>query len=261
MALYFRKVQARICLASLLVLAVTPSLAQDDSANTTSVADGIAPVDAAPAASAATGRTVYKSLDSKGMVTFTDTPPVGRPSEAIVVQSANTMPIGVSGGDGVVSKEKKEQVNYTVTITSPTNDQFFGQEVDSVILNAELVPELRDGSTFQLYYDGKPVGGGGMSYTVTDLYRGTHTVEAKVFDNKKKLLKAAEKVQFHVRRITQLLPKQADNKPKEIKTTPPGSINGSGPMGGAAGTNGAGGPVGGRSTGAIGAPGGGLGAK
>lgn len=258
MALYFRKVQARICLASLLVLAVTPSLAQDDSANTTSVADGIAPVDAAPAASAATGRTVYKSLDSKGMVTFTDTPPVGRPSEAIVVQSANTMPIGVSGGDGVVSKEKKEQVNYTVTITSPTNDQFFGQEVDSVILNAELVPELRDGSTFQLYYDGKPVGGGGMSYTVTELYRGTHTVEAKVFDNKKKLLKAAEKVQFHVRRISQLLPQRA--KPKEINTIPPGSINGSGPMGGATGTNGAGGPAGGRSTGAIGAPGG-LGAK
>ena len=44
MALYFRKVQAGICLASLLVLAVvTPSLAQEDPANTVSVADGIVP--------------------------------------------------------------------------------------------------------------------------------------------------------------------------------------------------------------------------
>jgi hypothetical protein len=206
MALYFRKVQARICLASLLVLAVTPSLAQDDSANTTSVADGIAPVDAAPAASAATGRTVYKSLDSKGMVTFTDTPPVGRPSEAIVVQNANTMPVGSSSAisDQENTADKPVQVKYMVVITSPVNDEFFGQDAESVTIAAQLEPSLQEGNTFQLYYDGKPVGDGGMSYTVTAPERGTHTVEAKVFDGKKKLLKAASPVQFTVRRISAL---------------------------------------------------------
>ena len=228
-----------LCVVAVFCLSGGALWAQDESADGVVLSVDSAPVEEAPAAPPITGRTVYKSVDSKGMVTFIDTPPTGRPSEAIVVHAANTMPTGVSSGDGMVSKEKKEQVNYSVTITSPTNDQFFGQEVDSVMLNAQLEPGLQDGHTFQLYYDGKPVGDCGMSYTVIVMDRGTHTVEARVFDNKKKLLKASEKVQFHIRRITQLLPQQTDSKPKEM---------------------GAGAPAGRRPPGAIGVPGGGLGA-
>jgi hypothetical protein len=234
MTLYFRK--ASIGFVSLLM--VMSSWAQDDPANTVSVADGV-PIDetAAPAVPPTTGRMVYKSVDSKGMVTFTDTAPIGRPSEAIVVQAANMMPARVPSGDGVVQKEKKEEVIYTVTITSPANDDFFGQDVESVTLAAQLEPGLQEGNTFQLYYDGKPVGNGEMSYTVTELERGTHTVEAKVFDGKQKLLKAASPVQFTVRRISALnnltatQPAKGDPVP-EVPMSGFGGIKGAGSSGG-----------------------------
>lgn len=258
MALYSRK--ASIGFASLLMLMVAPSWAQD-----VPPVDGVA-AEEMPAAPLTTGRTVYKSVDSKGMVTFTDTAPIGRPSEAIVVQAANTMPTGVSRGDGAtVTKEKIVPVKYAVTITSPANEEFFGQEAEAVMINVELVPDLREGDTFQLYYDGKPVADGARSYTVTEMYRGTHTVEAKVFDKDKKLLSAADKVQFYIRRISKLMPDKPDGTPKTEETTvPTGSLSGSDPgaagmksAGGASGPNGSSGTKG--ANGSLGA--GGLGSK
>lgn len=166
------------------------------------------PADQVPPATPA-AKTVYRSVDANGKVTFTDIPPQGRPSEEVKVHAANTMPIGVpaaSEENGSASEQDEHRfVKYTLlAITSPANDEVFGQDVESVTLAAQLEPGLQDGHTFQLYFDGKPVGTNEMSYTVTPLERGTHTVEAKVFDGKKKLLKSARKVQFHVRRISAL---------------------------------------------------------
>jgi len=182
-----------------------PSLAQDDQATTVSMADGV-PLDEVTAPAVPNGRVVYKSVDSKGNITFTDTAPIGRPSESIVVQSANTMPVGLPSASGQENTaDKPVQVKYSMlVITNPTNDDLFGQDIESVTIAAQLEPNLQEGNTFQLYYDGQPVGNGAMSYTVTELERGTHTVEAKVFDGNRKLLKAASPVQFTVRRISAL---------------------------------------------------------
>jgi hypothetical protein len=175
------------------------------------------------------GKVVYRSVDSKGQVTFTDSPPANRPSEAIRVQAANTMPSELPSavGDDGSPRQEAPPVEYTLlAIVSPVNEEVLGQDVETVTLSAQLEPGLQSGHTFQLYYDGQPVGGGEMSYTVTELYRGTHTVEAKVFDSRKKVLKASEKVRFHVKRVSVL------NKPKPEKlSSDPGPTLGE-PLGG-----------------------------
>ena len=196
-----------LCVVAVFCLSGSALWAQDERAD--GVADVVpsvdsAPVEEAPAAPPATGKLVYKSIDSKGQITFTDSPPAGRPSEAIKVKAANTMPVRMSAPEGEISGQDEKKKEYTVEITSPANDELFGQDTESVTIAAQLSPGLQDGDTFQLYYDGKPVGGGETAYTVTELYRGTHTVEAKVFDGKKKLLKAASPVQFTVRRTSAL---------------------------------------------------------
>jgi hypothetical protein len=209
----------------------------------TATDQAVAP-DAAPPS-----RVVYKSIDSTGKVTFTDIPPKDRPSEAVKVHAANTMPIGASAApseNGSISEKKKGPVKYSrLEITSPANDETLGQDVDSVTLAAQLEPGLQDGHTFQLYFDGNPVGSNEMSYTVNGLERGTHTVEAKVFDKNKRVLKSASPVQFHVRRISALNKVSAATLPAggNQPGTPTGgfgSPKGAGGMGGSGGSGGAG---------------------
>ncbi|HSC75237.1 MAG TPA: hypothetical protein VLB90_03240 [Pseudomonadales bacterium] len=202
------RVMSRVFVAAFFSLSATVLLAQEGS-STPQVSETPALETPTPEeAPALPGKVVYKSLDSAGNVTFTDSAPIGRPSEAIRVPAANLVP-GSPGEEGESGspKEKKKPVKYTIAITSPVDDTLFGQETEAVILEAQLEPGLQEGHTFQLYYDGKPVGDGGMSYTVTTMDRGTHTVEAKVFDKDKQLLKSSEKVRFHIRRISKLTPK------------------------------------------------------
>lgn len=170
---------------------------------------------------------VYKSVDAKGNVVFTDSPPADKPSEAVTIQPANTMPLGTSRlpqepryGDTGESGEgdKKAAVSYTrLEITGPTNDDVFGQDVDSVTIAAVLEPGLQDGHTVQLYFNGNPVGTGSLSETVSPLERGTHTVQAKVFDASGKLVLESSIVQFHVRRTT--AKKVSDNDTAPAKPT------------------------------------------
>jgi len=192
--------------------------------------------------------TVYKSIDSKGQVTFTSSPPEGRPSEAVKLKAANTMPVVMPTPQNENSGQNEKKKAYTVVITSPANDELFGQEVDAVTLAAQISPGLQDGDTFLLYYDGAPVGGGETAYTVTALERGTHTVEAKVFDSKNKLLKAADPVQFTVRRISALNKLTA----AQLSTgdTKPGAPTGG--FGAPKGVNSSGGSNGARDAGGLG---------
>lgn len=213
--------------------------------------------DAQPAAPTASGR-VYKSVGKDGRVIFTDAPPSDRPADIVDVKPTNTMPPHVrtsESEEGV--KEKPVAVRYTrLTVVSPSNDEFFDQEVESVMLRAELEPGLQEGHVFQLLYDGNPVGGGEMSYTVDGVERGTHSVQAKVLDKKGQVVAESEIVRFHVRKMSLL--NQAQNKPLLIGgdatadsnvspnegVEPPsgfGGVKGSGGNAGAGGSRGAGG--------------------
>lgn len=204
-------------------------------------------------------KVVYKSIDSTGKVTFTDVPPPDRPSEPIKVHAANTMPVGRSSAPEENSDKKQGPVKYTLlAITSPANDEVYGQDVESVTLAAQLEPGLQDGHTFQLYFDGKPVGVNEMSYTVSPLERGTHTVEAKVFDKNKRLVKSSPQVQFHVRRISAINKVSAATLP--ARTNPPGTqpaalTGGFGSPKGAGGLGGSGTVSGAGSTGGAASPG------
>lgn len=179
------------------------------------------------AATAPPGKVVYKSVDANGNTIFTDIPPVNRPSEAIKVQSANTMPARQSVSSESSEEEQAGSVVYTrLEITSPANDEVLGQEIEFVTLAAQLEPPLQEGDVLQLYYDGKPVGDGSSSHTVTELERGTHTVEAKIFDKKKKLLKTSPSIQFHVRRISSLNSLTAKPLPSKGVSGPQGGYGG-----------------------------------
>jgi hypothetical protein len=208
------------------------------------------------------GTVVYKSVDKNGKTVFTDAPPTDRPSDAVTVKPSNTIAPPNSAGEGARGTEKAVK-NYTsLVVVSPQNDDYFDQEVQAVSLAASLEPGLQDGHVAQLYYDGKPVDGTGLSYTVTDLERGTHTVVAKVLSRGGKVLIESEPIQFHVRRTSLL---NQPHKPQPISGSGSGnSPSGgsgtasppSGGFGGAKGFGGSGGAGGGAAAGGAGGVGG-----
>lgn len=250
---------SKLILMSVLMLSMSVLYAQDDgqagaetSTSTDTAASETAASDNQPAAPAPpAGQQVYRSVDKDGRIIFTDKPPADRPSDAILVKPTNTVSMSVSNSDDYVDQKNTKVMKYdSLVIISPSNDQFFGQDVDSVTLHAKLKPRLRDGDKAQLYYDGKPVGDDELFFTVSNLERGTHTVEAKVFDQSNAVLIEAAPVQFHVRR-TSVLNKPRNNDSDSDNDAPPQA--GFGSFGGVGGTTGAGGATGaGGVTGAAG---------
>lgn len=185
-----------------------------------------------PAQPPTTGTVVYKSTDKDGKTAFTDMPPVDRPSDAVTVKPSNTMslPRGVSNE---MSEGGRAAVKYTsLIVTSPQNDEFFGQEVQAITLSATAQPGIQDGHTAQLYYDGNPVGDASLFYTVAEPERGTHTVVAKIFNARGVVVIESDPVQFHVRRISILNPFNHHTQPAE----PAESANSPSGAGGAGGT-------------------------
>lgn len=181
---------------------------------------------------APTGTQVYKSVDKDGKTVFTDTPPVDRPSDVVTVKPSNRMTLSSGEGISASSGGQSEESQYTgLTITSPQHDEYFGQEIQAVTLSASAEPRMQEGHTAQLYYDGNPVGDSSLYYTVTELERGTHTVVAKIFNARGKVLIESKPVQFHVRRISVLDP----NHPKreDVDKKRKDSISPSGNTGGA----------------------------
>jgi hypothetical protein len=156
---------------------------------------------------------VYRSVDAQGHVIFTDAPPAGRAAEEVKITPVNTLPAASAPAER--SRPDKEKTVYErFTITSPSNDAAFGQEVEAVDVTLELSPPLQGSDTVQFFLDGKPLGepAQNLAYTLTGLERGTHTVEARLYDAKGRQLMSTGSVQFHLRRIS-ALNKVSDSKP------------------------------------------------
>ncbi|MEZ5494817.1 MAG: DUF4124 domain-containing protein [Pseudomonadales bacterium] len=234
--------------------------AQDQQANADAAA---AEAGAEQPLPSATGTQVYKSVDKDGKTVFTDTPPKDRPADVVTVKPSNriSLPSGDRGETG--EGENKAASKYTsLIVTSPQNDEYFGQETMVITLSASAQPGMQEGHTAQLYYDGKPVGDSSLFYTVDEPERGTHTVVAKIFNERGKVLIESEPVQFHVRRTSVL--NQHKPQPAGANNSPSGGTGGTnttaapppaGGFGSAKGFGGSGGSSGGKAAGGAGGAG------
>ncbi|HQQ61950.1 MAG TPA: DUF4124 domain-containing protein [Pseudomonadales bacterium] len=184
---------------------------------------------------------VYRSVDANGKVTFTDAPPKDRPSTAVKIAEPNTLP-----AEKVTTSPKEQDtdkhVAYTeFSIISPQQDQTFGNEAESVSINAEIKPSLQKGDRVQFFLDGASWGEPirGLHKQMTNMERGTHTVEASVMDKDGHVLISSGKVSFHIKRISRLNQHAADSQVLKgfSSVSAPVVGYGSSPMVAGAGTN------------------------
>ena len=136
---------------------------------------------------------VYKHVDENGNITFTDTPPAD--SELIEIRAPNSIsaPVPIEyhqeAAPTVAAAEK-----YKVEITAPANETIIPRGPGNFSVSASVTPGLQADSRLQLLIDGAARGEpqGGTSWALTNVFRGTHTLEVAVVDGKgKQLAKSA----------------------------------------------------------------------
>ncbi len=157
-----------------------------------------------------TGRAtvVYKWTDADGVVHFSDQPVPG--AEKIVTSGGTTRGILTDTAPAEPADKPKRTESLAATrfaISSPAQQQTFSGD-QPVIVHLAMEPELKAGQTITWTLNGATLANqpDPTQFTLTDLGRGSYTLEASLIDAASGESKAAEPVTFNVLRPSILSP-------------------------------------------------------
>jgi hypothetical protein len=142
---------------------------------------------------------IYKQVDKDGNVTFTDQPPPD--GEPVELGTTNTAPPPVNAYPRKAApSEKAAKSTYTATITSPANETIIPNGPGNFSVSATVSPALQSGHQLQLLIDGAPVQEPqkGGSWSLTNVFRGEHSLVVSVIDDKGAQVTASEPVTVYV---------------------------------------------------------------
>ncbi len=153
---------------------------------------------------------LYKWVDKDGVVHFSDKPAAG--AEKIKVKDVDTIP-AEKVQTPAAGPKAPESRHYEITFISPKADESIRENTGNVNVSVQLNPPLNPGDTIQFLMDGQPQGepGGSTELSLTNVDRGTHTVQATVQDQNGRPLGSASTT-FTLQRFSILTNPAAKNK-------------------------------------------------
>jgi uncharacterized protein DUF4124 len=166
------------------------------------------------ACGSAVSATVYKWVDEKGVVHYSDQPhPSAQQIEAKSAQTYASTPAPTTPPPSSTETARVESY-ATCEIFRPENDEVF-MNTDTVVVKLRLEPNLLPGHKVAIGVDGKrqtnqPTSGTDFTLTVE---RGTHSVIAVVEDDLNKEICRSSPITFHVRQPSRQAPNRA-NRPR-----------------------------------------------
>lgn len=143
---------------------------------------------------------IYKTVDDKGNVTYTDQPPPQERREKVELPPVNQMP-----AQRVTRKvvPQSDTEGYSIfEIQSPKNDAVIEHEQLEIIVQLNMQPVLQEGHLVQFIYNGiaQGVPVASTRYAIGDLERGTYSISANIVDQGGRVLLQASPVTVHVQR-------------------------------------------------------------
>ena len=146
---------------------------------------------------------VYRWVDEEGNVVYSDQPHPG--AERIEELEVQTLPAPPPPPPLERTPQPQPAPGYeAVRIERPRPDETIIDTQGNFTVAGSLQPPLQAaaGHRVRLLLDGKPVGepGTSLSFSLTNIDRGTHTVQLEVVDRDGKRVAASEPVTFHLRR-------------------------------------------------------------
>ena len=162
----------------------------------------------------AASATTYKWVDRNGVTHYSDRPQPG--AEIVELQPAQTFDAPAPTSSARATP-RNQHANNAVTyakldLWKPSNDEVFTNTANTVPVRLRLEPDLQAGHSVWLYLDGKRVDGqptNAVSFDLTEVPRGTHTVNAVVVDVSGVPLIKSQSVTFHLRQVSTLAPNRS----------------------------------------------------
>jgi len=155
---------------------------------------------------------IYKWTDDQGNVIYSDTPHRGAIEMDVPTDPAGIIPVPPEKmrAPRQPAAEKSVERYGTLIIVSPTNEQVLDNPQGRVNVSLAVKPSVRtdQGHAIRLVIDGQPLEtpytGGEMF--LTNVERGTHTLQAEVVNRAGNTLFASQAVTFHVHEPSRLAP-------------------------------------------------------
>ena len=157
-------------------------------------------------ASAAMGQT-YRWVDDEGIVHYSDRPEEG--AELVVLPAANTT--SVRRYQRAPTREIDTSPSATAApigyesfeVAAPGAEETLWNIEGNLSVSLALTPALQPGHQVRVYFDDRdPLLVSGMSFTIQEVYRGAHSIQAEVIDNTGKLITRSRHNRFYVQQNT-----------------------------------------------------------
>lgn len=150
---------------------------------------------------------IYRYVDEEGNVVFSDEPPADkRPTDTIDIPRINTIPAEPLHMPASSSPAEAPSDSSTIydklEIRSPAHDSTVRDNTGDIRVQVSLQPALADGHQLVLFLDGVEFARGRRyNATAKNVDRGSHTLEAVVYDAKGKALIRSPASQVHLKRF------------------------------------------------------------
>jgi hypothetical protein len=138
-------------------------------------------------------RDIYKWTNEEGVVIYSDTYREG--AERIRVSDSKSPSSGYPDTGG-------QSGEYTTfEIVQPENDATIRNDEGTVAVGLALSPNLAEGHSIKIIVDGSELKNAmqGTQFSLSNLNRGTHSLQTKVVDADGKVLISSNLVNFHLR--------------------------------------------------------------
>lgn len=170
---------------------------------------------------------VYKWVDEKGVVHYTDKPPSeqAKPADLPPLQTYRGGDVPKLKPSAVEAKPKPKAPTgaLDLVILQPAAEETLRDNEGNVAVTVGVAPGMQPGHRVVYYLDGVPqaLPTEALSYVVTNVERGTHTVSASVIDGTGQEIAATAPVTFHMQATSALAPRGPQPAPRAPSAPPP----------------------------------------
>jgi hypothetical protein len=158
-------------------------------------------------AAAAATADVWRWIDDDGVVHYSDTPRAG--AELVDVSESsrstgarvyrNTAP---SSSDDAAAATEQAFKYERLSISSPGAEETLWNIEGTLSVSLSLSPGLQTGHQVRVYFNGEPRMVNSTSFTLDEVYRGVHNIQAEVLDATGRLMIRSTSNRFYVQQNT-----------------------------------------------------------
>jgi hypothetical protein len=151
---------------------------------------------------------VWRWVDDNGVVHFSDTPVQGAERIDVSESSRTTgarvyTPPPQFAADGEPAPEVQQEFRYeSLTVASPAAEETLWNIEGTLSVSLALTPGLQSGHQVRVYFDGQPRMVNSTSFTINEVFRGVHNIQAEVLDETGKLMIRSQPNRFYVQQTT-----------------------------------------------------------